>query len=101
MARVGDDVDQYDQEADETNEKGILEGALADVNQANMLDTVKTRTKKLTDKGKKYQKKVLFEKRKKLHARMMRKNKLIDDLMYSSKKLQTVEEEKTTIRCSV
>ena len=55
LDRVGDDVDQYDQEADETNEKGILEGALADVNQADMLDTVKTRTRKLTDKEKKYQ----------------------------------------------
>ena len=94
LDRVGDDVDQYDQEADETNEKGFLEGALADVNQVDMLDTVKTRTRKLTDKGKNYQQKVLFEKRKKLHARMMRKSKLIDDLMYSSKNLRTVEEEK-------
>ena len=44
LDRVGDDVDHYDQEADETNEKGFLEGALADVNQVDMLDTVKTRT---------------------------------------------------------
>ena len=94
LDRFGDDVGQYDQEADETNEKGTLEGALTDVNQADMLDTVKTRTRKLTDKGKNYQQKVLFEKRKKPLARMMRKSKLIDDLMYPSKNLRTVEEEK-------
>ena len=94
LDRVGDDVDQYDQEADETNEKGILEGALADVNQADMLDTGKTRTRKLTDQDKKYQQKDLFEKRKKLHARMMKKSKLVDDLIYSSKNLRTVQEEK-------
>ena len=64
------------------------------MNEADMLDTVKTRTRELTDKGKNYQQKVLFEKRKKFHAGMMRKIKLIDDLMYLSKNLQTVEEEK-------
>ena len=79
---VGDDFDQYNQEADETNEKGILEEALADVNQEDMLDTVKTRTRKLTDKGKKYQENILFGKMKNLHARMMRKSKLTDNLIY-------------------
>ena len=93
LDRVGDDVDQCDWEADETDEKGILEGAIADVHQADMLDTVKTGTRKLTEKGKEYQEKVLFEKRKNRHARMMRKNKLLDDLMQSSKNLLTVEEE--------
>ena len=92
LDRVGDDVDQYDQEADETDEKGILEGAIADVHQVDMLDTVKTGTRKLTEKGKEYQEKVLFEKRKN-HAKMIRKSKLLDDLMQSSKNLQTVEEE--------
>ena len=81
LDRVGDDVDQCDWEADETDEKGILEGAIADVHQADMLDTVKTGTRKLTEKGKEYQEKVLFEKRKNHHAKMIRKSKLLDDLI--------------------
>ena len=80
LDRVGDDVDQCDWEADETDEKGILVGAIADVHQADMLDTFKTGTRKLTEKGNEYQEKVLFEKRKN-HAKMIRKSKLLDDLM--------------------
>ena len=37
--------------------------------------------------------KILFEKRKKLHVRMIRKCKLIDDLIYSSSNITTVKEE--------
>ena len=51
------------------------------------------RTRTMTEKGKEYQHGVLFEKIKKLHARLMRKFKLIDDLMYSSSNLETVKEE--------
>ena len=92
LDRVGDDVDQYYQVADESDEKAILNGAVADMHHADILDAVKTSKKKLTEKGKKYQQKVLFEK-KNLHVRIMSKRKLLDDLMYSSKNLQTVEEE--------
>ena len=70
LNRVGSVV-QYDQEADETNETGILVEAIADVHQADMLDTVKPRTRNLTEKGKKYLKKVVFEKRISLHLKMM------------------------------
>ena len=52
-----------------------------------------TRTRTMTKKGKEYQISMLFEKRKKLHARIMRKSKLIDDLMYSSSNIITVKEE--------
>ena len=45
------------------------------------------------EKDKEYQLKILFEKRKKLHRRMTRKCKLIDDLMYSSSNVTTVKEE--------
>ena len=51
------------------------------------------RSRTMTEKGKEYQQRVLFEKRKKLHARLMMKFKLIDDLMYSSSNLETVKEE--------
>ena len=47
------------------------------------IDT-KRRSGTVIEKGKKYQLKTLFEKRKKLRARMTRKCKLIDDLIYSS-----------------
>ena len=52
-----------------------------------------TRTRRMTKKGKEYQISMLFEKRKKLHARIMRKSKLIDDLIYSSSNIITVKEE--------
>ena len=63
-----------------------------DVHQANSVDGVTIR-RNLTEKGREYQQKILFDKRKNLHARMTRKSKLIDDLMYSSKNLTTVREE--------
>ena len=44
LDRVGDDVVQYDQEADETGEKGISEEAMIDVHQTYILDTVNIRT---------------------------------------------------------
>ena len=48
------------------------------------------RSRTLTEKNKEYQLKILFEKRKKLHARMTRKCKLIDNLIYSSSNVTTV-----------
>ena len=51
------------------------------------------RSRTLTEKGKEYQLKTLFEKSKKLHARMARKYKLVDDLLYSSSNVTTVKEE--------
>ena len=64
-----------------------------DVHQADLVDGVTIRRRKLSEKGREYQQKILFDKRKNLHARMARKSKLIDDLMYSSKILTTVREE--------
>ena len=52
---------------------------------------IKGRSRNLTGKDKEYQLKILFEKRKKLHERMTRKCKLIDDLMYSSSNVTTVK----------
>ena len=64
-----------------------------DVHQADSVYGVTRRRRKLTEKGREYQQKILFDKRKNLHARMTRKSKLIDDLMYSSKNVTTVREE--------
>ena len=50
------------------------------------------RSRTLMEKDKEYQLKILFEKRKKLHARMTRKCKLIDNLIYSSSNVTTVKE---------
>ena len=50
------------------------------------------RSRTVTEKWKEYQLKILFEKRKKLNARITRKCKLIDDLMYSSSNVTTVKE---------
>ena len=47
-----------------------------DVHQANSVDGVTIRRRKLTEKGREYQQKILFDKRKNLHARMT-KSKLI------------------------
>ena len=52
--------------------------------QGEVYSGTKKRCRTLTDKGKEYQLEILFEKRQKLHARMTRKCKLIDYLMYSS-----------------
>lgn len=57
-----------------------------------MLDDVTTRRTDLTEKEKEYQQNTLFEKSKNPKARLMRRSKNIDDLVYSSKSLGTVEE---------
>ena len=57
-----------------------------------MLDDVTTRRTDLTEKEKEYQQNTLFDKSKNTKARMMRRSKNIDDLVYSSKSLGTVEE---------
>ena len=63
-----------------------------DVHQANSVHGVTIRRRKLTENSREYQQKILFDKRKNLHARMT-KSKLIDNLNYSSKNLTTVREE--------
>ena len=60
--------------------------------QGEICNGTKRRTNTFTEKSKEYQLKILFEKRKKLHARMTRKYKLIDDLMYSSSNVTIVKE---------
>ena len=73
---------------------GLMDAvSVNDVYQADSVDGVTIRRSKLTKKGREYQQKMLFDKRKNLHARMTRKSKLIDDLVYSSKNLTTVREE--------
>lgn len=57
-----------------------------------MLDAVTTRRTDLTEKEKEYQQNTLFEKSKNPKARLMRRSKNIDDLVYSSKSLGTMEE---------
>ena len=52
----------------------------------------KKRSKTLTEKGKSYQLKIPFEERKKCHARMTRKCKVIDDLIYSLSNVTTFKE---------
>ena len=52
----------------------------------------KRRNRTFIEKDKVCQLKIIFEKRKKLHARMTRKCKLIDDLVYSSSNVTTVKE---------
>ena len=78
---------------DVCNHDAVKSGRLMDVHQADSVYGVTRRRRKLTEKGREYQQKILFDKRKNLHARMTRKSKLIDDLMYSSKNLTTVREE--------
>ena len=51
------------------------------------------RRRNLTEKGREYQQKLLFDKRKKIHSRMMRQSQLIDSLMCSPISLVTVKEE--------
>ena len=67
------------------NSKDIQTSVVADSREVYQQNEVHNGTKKkrrtLTEKGKDYQLKILFEKRKKLPARMTRKCKLIDDLM--------------------
>ena len=86
LDQVGDDVskiavDTADKVADiENGEKG------EEVQETRRITT-------MTEKGRQYHQEALFEKRKKLHARILRKFKLIDDLMYSATNLGTVKEE--------
>ena len=61
--------------------------------QGEVYSGTKRKSRTLTDKSKEYQLNILFEKKKKLHARLTRKCKLIDDLMYSSNNVTTVKEE--------
>ena len=61
--------------------------------QGEICSGTKRRSRTFTEKGKEYQLKTLFEKKKKLHERMTRRSKLIDDLMYSSSNVTTVKEE--------
>ena len=61
--------------------------------QGEINNGTKRRSRTLTGKGKEYQLKILFEKRKKLDARMARECKLIDDLMCSSSNVTTVKKE--------
>ena len=61
--------------------------------QGEVYSGTKRKSRTLTDKSKEYQLNILFEKKKKLHARLTRKCKLIDDLMYSSNNVMTVKEE--------
>ena len=102
LERVGIDGFQDNQGLTNTddlcNNDAVKSGRLIDavsvndVHQANSVHGVTIR-RKLTEKSREYQQKILFDKRKNLHARMTRKSKLIDDLMYSSKNLTTVREE--------
>ena len=102
LDKVG--IDEFQDNQGQTNtdvcnldavKSGRLRDAVSvdDVHQADSADGVTIRRRKLTKKGREYQQKILFDKRKNLHARMTRKSKLIDDLMYSSKNLTTVREE--------
>ena len=103
LDRVGIDGFQDNQGLTDTddgsNNDAVKSGRLIDavsvndVHQADLVDGVTIRRRKLSEKGREYQQKILFDKRKNLHARMTRKSKLIDDLMYSSKNLTTVREE--------
>ena len=103
LDRVGIDGFQDNQGLTNTddgcNHNAVKSGRLMDavsgndVHQADSAGGVTIRRRKLTEKGKEYQQKILFDKRKNLHARMTRKSKLIDDLMYPSKNLTTVWEE--------
>ena len=92
LDRVGVDGFQDNQGFPNTNDvynhdavkSGRLMDAVSvnDVHQADSVDGVTIR-RKLIEKGTEYQQKILFDKRKNLHARMTRMSKLIDDLMYS------------------
>ena len=76
---------------DAVKSAGLIDAvSVNDVHQADLVDGVTIRRRKLSEKGREYQQKILFDKRKNLHARMTRKSKLIDDLMYPSKNLTTV-----------
>ena len=52
-----------------------------------------TRSRNLTEKGLTYKKEALREKRRKVNGRLIRKYSTIEDLLFSSKNVITVEEE--------
>ena len=92
LERVGIDGFQDNQDLTNTddvcNHDAVKSGRLMDavsvndVHQADSVDGVTIR-RKLIEKGTEYQQKILFDKRKNLHAKMTRMSKVIDDLMYS------------------
>ena len=79
------------------NSEDIQTSVVADTREVYQEDEICNGTKRritvLTDKGKEYQLKIIFEKRKRVHARMTRKCTMIDDSMYSSSNVITVKEE--------
>ena len=59
----------------------------------NEVNEVSTRRRKLTEKGRAYRAILLKERREKINGRMMRKCRIIEDLLLSNKNRITVEEE--------
>ena len=59
---------------DVCNHDAVKSGRLMDVHQADSVYGVTRRRRKLTEKGREYQQKILFDKRKNIHARMTRKS---------------------------
>ena len=57
------------------------------------MNEVSTRRRKLTEKGRAYRAILLKERREKINGRMMRKCRIIEDLLLSNKNRITVEEE--------
>ena len=79
------------------NSEDTQTSVVADTTEVYQEDEICNGTKRritvLTDKDKEYQLKIIFEKRKRVHARMTRKCTMIDDSMYSSSNVITVKEE--------
>ena len=73
-------------------EASVVAGSREVYQQGEVSTSTKRRNRTFTEKDKECQLKIIFEKRKKLHARMIRKCKLIDDLVYSSSNVITVKE---------
>ena len=59
----------------------------------NEVNEVSTRRRKLTEKGRAYRTILLKERREKINGRMMRKCRIIEDLLLSNKNRISVEEE--------
>ena len=57
------------------------------------MNKVSTRRRKLTEKGRAYRTILLKERREKINGRMMRKCRIIEDLLLSNKNRISVEEE--------
>ena len=73
-------------------EASVVAGSREVYQQGEVSTSTKRRNRTFTEKDKECQLKTIFEKRKKLHARMTRKCKLIDDLVYLSSNVTTVKE---------